>query len=227
MTLPYSQSIIIQEGSLANVNNHIENLINHITNSNKGFKYLDLVLLDPRKEKINKGKLEEVFEKFSKYAISQEGKKIYVIFNIELLSIQTIQSLLSSIEEPIDNTFAILTTKDISRIPKTIISRCQLYKIGFDETSKILLKNKTSLTDEQIDIAKHIYSDINDLITNEAIFQNYLKVCRPLVSTKKKLDAFVLFKDLINSVEQGELIKIVKILYYLSKNIGIAKIINK
>jgi len=57
-----------------------------------------------------------------------ETHKIVLIENIESMSIAAVNALLKTLEEPPGSSLIILTSSQVERIPKTIISRCQQVK---------------------------------------------------------------------------------------------------
>lgn len=54
-------------------------------------------------------------------------KKIYVIDEVHMLSKGAFNALLKTIEEPRDTVAFILATTEVSKVPETIISRCQVF----------------------------------------------------------------------------------------------------
>ena len=76
------------------------------------------------------------------YKPYESNKKIYIINNIELLTIEAANSLLKILEEPPEYIILILITDDIEQLLATIISRCQT--IRFKKINKELVINKLS-----------------------------------------------------------------------------------
>lgn len=58
------------------------------------------------------------------------GKKIYWLKDVDKLTGQAANSLLKTLEEPEDNIIAILSTTNLSVVLDTIISRCQIIRLG-------------------------------------------------------------------------------------------------
>lgn len=66
--------------------------------------------------------------------------KVYVIDEVHMLTINAFNALLKTLEEPPKHVLFILATTEFSKIPATIISRCQTF--NFKRISKSALENK-------------------------------------------------------------------------------------
>ena len=55
--------------------------------------------------------------------------RIFVIYNIERMSIEAANSLLKILEEPPGHALFLLTAENIYSVPDTILSRCQIFKL--------------------------------------------------------------------------------------------------
>jgi len=58
----------------------------------------------------------------------EDGKKIIIIFNVEMMNNEASNSLLKTLEEPLPGTILLLTTSAKDQLLPTIVSRCQLIK---------------------------------------------------------------------------------------------------
>ena len=74
------------------------------------------------------------------YKPYESNKKIYIINNVELLTIEAANSLLKILEEPPEYMILILLTDNIKQLLPTIISRCQI--IRFNKITKKLVIDK-------------------------------------------------------------------------------------
>ncbi|AGR41711.1 DNA polymerase III subunit gamma/tau [Spiroplasma diminutum] len=72
---------------------------------------------------------------FSKY-------KVYIIDEVHMLSNSAFNALLKTLEEPPKHVLFVLATTEFSKIPATIISRCQLF--NFKRIAQISLENKVN-----------------------------------------------------------------------------------
>jgi len=57
---------------------------------------------------------------------TEEGKKIFVILNADMMNAEASNSLLKTLEEPLSGTVLLLTTSAKDKLLPTIVSRCQL-----------------------------------------------------------------------------------------------------
>ena len=61
------------------------------------------------------------------YSPTEGKKKVYIIDEVHMLSIGAFNALLKTLEEPPESVIFILATTEASKIPITILSRCQRY----------------------------------------------------------------------------------------------------
>ena len=59
---------------------------------------------------------------------SEDGKKVFIIFNADMMNTEASNSLLKTLEEPLPGTILLLTTSAKDQLLPTIVSRCQLIK---------------------------------------------------------------------------------------------------
>ncbi|MEW6702227.1 MAG: DNA polymerase III subunit gamma/tau [Bacteroidota bacterium] len=77
-----------------------------------------------------------------KYAPTKGSYKIYIIDEVHMLTTESFNALLKTLEEPPHHTIFIFATTDVHKVPLTIISRCQRFDFRRIEMSvmKKLLK---------------------------------------------------------------------------------------
>lgn len=108
--------------------NDVDNIFKRIDEGN----YLDVKIIEPDGMWIKKDQLLDLQGEFSKKAV--EGKrKIYIIKSADKMNVQTANSILKFLEEPIDDIVAFLVVNNINLILPTIISRCQVIKLNRKE----------------------------------------------------------------------------------------------
>ena len=74
----------------------------------------------------------------------EDGKKIFIIFNVDMMNAEASNSLLKTLEEPLPGTILLLTTSAKDQLLPTILSRCQLIKcdlLSDDEIETALITN--------------------------------------------------------------------------------------
>ncbi|WP_036463769.1 hypothetical protein [Mycoplasmopsis sturni] len=107
-----------------------------IQDSFQWHNFHNVLFLDKQNQSISKEELEEIFERAD--LINVAPKKLFVIIkNIENCSLNGLNSILKSIEEPKDNVVIILTTNNISQLLTTIISRSFVVNIANDHQKEI------------------------------------------------------------------------------------------
>lgn len=124
--------------------------------------YTDLVILDGSEKSIKKEQILLLQEKFSKTALEAYGKKIYIVNACENATSEALNSLLKFLEEPGEDTYAILITYQIDRVLETIVSRCQNLKFKSMNTNECINECIAQGIDvEDASIVSHIVNDVN------------------------------------------------------------------
>lgn len=134
------------------------NICNRIDDGN----YIDVKIIEPNGMWIKKEQLLDLQSEFSKKAI-EGSKKIYIIKSADKMNVQTANSILKFLEEPVDDIIAILIVDNINLVLPTIISRCQLIKLNkkkYEDTSLLNFSNMCADTK---------YDRFNDIEKNRII----------------------------------------------------------
>ncbi|BAK55815.1 DNA polymerase III, subunits gamma and tau [Candidatus Arthromitus sp. SFB-mouse-Japan] len=87
-----------------------------------------------------------------RYSNFVDGYKVYILDEVHMLSISAFNALLKSLEEPPSNVVFILSTTEIKKIPKTIISRCQKFEFKNIDNKNIIDRLKYIVESENISI---------------------------------------------------------------------------
>ena len=160
--------------------------------------YPDLIIIDTKKEQVKIDDIRRIEDKFSQTSINQLGIKIYIINLIENLRPNEANALLKFLEEPLDNTYAILTTENEYSILPTILSRTEIVRFSS--------VNKNDLIDECIKLGVNkkdaeiltFFQNDASMIKEEIENKDYLEVKKyvenfiNLLPNKEKLRFFVL-----------------------------------
>lgn len=127
-------------------------------------KYGDLIYFNGKNDSIKKGNIEYIQNQFSKSSL--EGKnKIYILENIENATLESMNSLLKILEEPISGVYAIFTCQNLNKVLPTIQSRCQVIQLL--PSSKKILKSRLEMDDlskEDINILSELFDSYNDCL---------------------------------------------------------------
>lgn len=133
--------------------------------------YSNFFLIDSESV-IKKENILELQRRFSFKSVDN-NKKVYFIKDASLLNDSSANSLLKFLEEPIDDTIAILLTNNINDVKETIVSRCQVInlvnndKFDYKSLFNYILNDEISNVDELIDNEYKKYLDFfNSLETN-------------------------------------------------------------
>lgn len=102
--------------------------------------YLDVKVIESDGIWIKKEELLDLQNEFNKKAI-EGNKKIYIIREAEKMNIQTSNSILKFLEEPVDDIIAILLVNNINLVLPTIISRCQVIKLNRKKYAMSCIEN--------------------------------------------------------------------------------------
>ena len=142
--------------------------------------------------------IRRIEDKFSQTSINQLGIKIYIINLIENLRPNEANALLKFLEEPLDNTYAILTTENEYSILPTILSRTEIVRFSsvnkndlIDECIKLGVNKKDA---EILTFFQNDASMIKEEIENEDYLEakKYVENFINLLPNKEKLRFFVL-----------------------------------
>jgi DNA polymerase-3 subunit gamma/tau len=112
--------------------------------------FVDLIEIDAAS---NRGidDIRELKDKI-KLAPSKGKNKVYIVDEVHMLTNEAFNALLKTLEEPPNNTTFILCTTEFHKVPETIKSRCQIFKIKRASINQIVTKLKEIAKKEKIDI---------------------------------------------------------------------------
>ena len=197
--------------------------------------YPDFVCLDGSENSIKKDEVGNVLANFNQTALERKGIMVYVIHEVENMTIEAINSLLKFLEEPSPNTFAILTTRNESKVLPTIISRCESLRmllvpqeqviqeatsIGVGKNDAEILSffnNDASLIAEQVETtdyqnAKLAFETMLEAFGEKPEYARYVmeKTIIPLINSKKSARFYLdmlamLFEDVASIRRQGRI----------------------
>ncbi len=87
-----------------------------------------------------------------KYAPTKGNFKVYIIDEVHMLTTESFNALLKTLEEPPEHTIFIFATTDVHKVPLTIISRCQRFDFRRIEMAAIKQHLKKIAEAEEIEI---------------------------------------------------------------------------
>ncbi len=163
-----------------------------------------------------------------KYAPTTSSYKIFIIDEVHMLTTESFNALLKTLEEPPEHAIFIFATTDVHKVPLTIISRCQrfdfrrieleaiknqLSKIAKDDNISIddqaltfiaknadgALRDAQSLFDQVVSFGgKEITSSIVSTMLNLIDEETYFKISDAILN-KDFLEAFEISKTIYNN----------------------------
>ncbi len=87
---------------------------------------------------IKKEEIEDLVSAFSKTSLEENKDCVYIINNVENMTAEAVNSLLKFLEEPPTYVHAILTTKNITKVLPTIVSRCETMRLLLAPRSEVI-----------------------------------------------------------------------------------------
>lgn len=85
------------------------------------------------------------------YAPQRSSYKIYIIDEVHMLSQSAFNALLKTLEEPPEHVFFIFATTELDKVPQTIVSRCQLFRLKKFAVIDIVTRLEFILQQESIE----------------------------------------------------------------------------
>lgn len=167
----------------------------------------DVIIYDLSDNTLRKEYVLDIQHRFSKTALEETNKQIYVIKYIENSTSIALNSLLKFLEEPNDNVYAIFTTRNIEKVLDTIVSRSIVYRLAqnnIDQLKEIYYGNFT-----KVDV------DLVSLITNDEVFMERVLTSEVFKKFKENInqffsslfigDFFIIVNELLSDCEKDEL----------------------
>ena len=193
--------------------------------------YRDLIIFDGSKQAIKKDDIAFIQNQFNLAPFEKCGKKIYVLMNVDNSTTEAMNSLLKFIEEPPKETYAILTTKNISKVIPTIRSRCQVFQLSSDVKFFENEIDKFNLDSQQQKVVMESYFNLVDFSQDFASgkFQIYYSFITRLIDKHNDLSNI---KSLSADFKQFEYYEIKKILLFAcslldKQKLNLIKLINE
>lgn len=124
-----------------------------------------------------------------KYSPTKGQYKIYIIDEVHMLTLESFNALLKTLEEPPEHTIFIFATTDIHKVPLTIISRCQRFdfrRIELEDIKGLLSKiadaENITIDDQSLTlIAKKADGALRDA---QSLFDQVVSFCGNNIDSK-------------------------------------------
>lgn len=169
--------------------------------------YPDFVFFDGEEETVKKEAITSLTAAFSRTSLEAKGKMVYVINHVENMRAEAANSLLKFLEEPPENTYAILTSENEERVLPTILSRCEKLRLLLAPRTIVIEEAVTlGAIKEDAELLSHFINDAN-LLQLEASKEEYQTVKESLLTfldalgQTKSFARFTMEKDVIPNIK--------------------------
>ncbi len=93
-------------------------------------------------------------------AAARDRYKVFIIDEVHMLSANSFNALLKTVEEPPPNVVFIMATTELHKVPETILSRCQEFEFRTISLQKIYERLKLIAESEKIDVSDEALREI-------------------------------------------------------------------
>ena len=135
------------------------------------------------------------------YLPSSLNYKIYIIDEAHMITTGGWNAFLKTLENKKQNVIFIFATTEINKIPKTILSRCQIYNLNSLSINNLMQLLNTVCTKEKIKIAEDAKLVLCELANNSA--RNLLSLLEQLIQIKKDITLTLIEQTFLLSNKQA------------------------
>ena len=168
---------------------------------------VDVIEFDLKDEALRKENILEIQRRFSKTALEQTNKQIYVIKYIEHASSIAMNALLKFLEEPNDEVYAIFTTNNSDQVLETILSRSLKFRLVQNDVETIKAIFNENYVPRDVELALAITKDesyLETVLASKSFIsfkENTNKIFRNIYTG----NFYVTIYELLNEFEKEEL----------------------
>lgn len=169
---------------------------------NKGI-HPDFVLIDGETTRIKKEDIQNLQDKFSESAFEKGHRLCYVIHRIENITEKAANTILKFLEEPREGQVAILTSYNIDKVLKTILSRSVLVRIDpldMDKMQRDLIDNPIILFGEKKKKEEEIHFNEGEAYILSRYFSSYESVKKTLTQDSSFLEGYQIAESFLNDL---------------------------
>lgn len=198
-----SHAFLLETDDLDQALNDVLNLIKKINGDlikeNSIYNYSDIKIIKPDGREIKKEQIREIIADFQTFPFILKHK-YYIIFSSELMNQSSANVLLKFLEEPENSVIGFFLTLNKEAMINTIVSRCQNYKLLYNNTSnKDLVEDKEFISSMESSVYQKILFLNNWFVKDRLENITKLKeIKEELVKRIEQLDDD--WKNLINRV---------------------------
>lgn len=175
-------------------------------------KHPDFTLIDGSKDMIKKGDIALLSEKYSMETIEKGHVGCYVMINIENINEEAANALLKFLEEPKSGLVAILTTTNLERCLKTIVSRSVVVRVDKGDFKELLSSTNDAYSKEHAYALSLFASDPSSMATlaKDDKFINAYQLAESFLNdlgSSWKKASYTLLKDGVDVLKDNETMK--------------------
>ncbi len=214
------QALILVEARFSNLDHYINEYLKSFLDDPEDKlrivkkSYVDLAEINGYINGIKKQDILNIQNRFANTPFEKSKKRFYVIQGIEVTNNEAMNSLLKYIEEPQEDVYCVLTTRNIAKVLPTIKSRCHV----------IYLKSETELVKQELkklnfdeDKANYIYQSYFNIEEfkkdlNSGLFDESINFIESLIANIHSIKGI---KQLQTQFKSFEYYQINKILLFL------------
>lgn len=236
-----SHAFLIGNVDLSTISKELNEVINSfILEQKTSLDNLDIYVLDSSEQNISKENIKDLLSKLSTTSQFNDCK-VYIINECENLNDFAYNAILKTLEEPENNIYAFLITKNINSVKPTISSRCQKIFISSNQDNIVFEENIELISKELIknienDSVKSIAKNYNlyNIIENREMFTNILECIQNkyynVIRNLKRDEITDLIESKNNIIEISNKILVINnninnLKYYINKNLSIDRFI--
>ncbi len=163
----------------------------------------DFVLIDGETTRIKKEDIQSLQDKFSESAFEKGHRLCYVIHRIENITEKAANTILKFLEEPREGQVAILTSYNIDKVLKTILSRSVLVRIDpldMDKMQKELINKPIILSGEKKKKEEEIHFNDGQAYILSHYFSSYESVKETLLQDTSFLEGYQIAESFLNDL---------------------------
>ena len=145
------------------------------------------------------------------YPPSSLKKRVYIVDEVHMLTIQAFNALLKTIEEPPEHAVFILATTELQKVPATIVSRCQRFDFSRIRKEKIVDRIMMICSSEGINIdreAAFVLAGLSDGAMRDAL---------SLLESCASKGAFITTEYVINLLGLSNREQLIELIYSCAK----------
>ena len=169
--------------------------------------YSGFRIIGEKEGTIKKEEVEDLISSFSKTPLEEKNECIYIIHQVENMTLEAVNALLKFLEEPPSYVHAILTTSNIAKVLPTIISRCETIRLLLASRKEVVAQALANgASKEDAELLSYFYNNgvsIPDIAKEE----DYLAIKKALLQF---LGALPNGKDPLYLVSEKDIIPVLK-----------------